>query len=92
MDDIDKKTIGVLIKKSEDYAKKSGLKLNANKKLVEVIVKGLLMNEKKYGAIYCPCRSVTGNKEDDKKIICPCIYHKDEIKEMGHCHCGLFIK
>ncbi len=92
MEEIPQEKSDALIKKSEEYAKKSGLKLNKNKKLLEAIIKGLLMNEKKNGAIYCPCRRLTGNKEEDKKIICPCIYHLDEIKEMGHCHCGLFTK
>jgi len=32
-----------------------------------------------------------GNKEDKKKI-CPCVWHKDEIREMGHCHCMLFMR
>ncbi|MCK4355114.1 hypothetical protein KAW43_02040 [Candidatus Parcubacteria bacterium] len=25
-------------------------------------------------------------------MVCPCIYHKREIKEDGHCHCFLFVK
>ncbi len=74
------------------YAESQGFKLNPNDKIVEGLCNGLLANEKKHGARYCPCRMVTGNKEVDKKIICPCIYHKDEINEMGHCHCNLFVK
>jgi len=81
-----------LLKISEDYAKKSGFKLNPDEKIVNVIIEGLLRNEKLKGELYCPCRRVTGNKEEDKKIICPCIYHKDEIKKDGHCHCLLFVK
>nr|WP_269850493.1 ferredoxin-thioredoxin reductase catalytic domain-containing protein [Methanosarcina horonobensis] len=27
-----------------------------------------------------------------KKIVCPCIYHKDEIEKDGNCHCELFFK
>jgi len=92
MEEISKEKIEALIRKSEEYAKKKGLKLNSNRKIVEAIVKGLLMNEKKYGAIYCPCRPVTGNAEEDRKIICPCVYHIDEIKKDGKCHCGLFVK
>jgi len=76
----------------EKYAKASGFRLNPDRKIVEMIVMGLLSNQEKYGARYCPCRIRTGKKEDDVKIICPCIYHKDEIKKMGHCHCGLFVR
>ena len=81
-----------LIKEYERYAKEIGFKLNPNKKIVEGVIKGLFEDEKNYGKKYCPCRRVTGNKEEDKKIICPCIYHKQEIKTQGHCHCQLFVK
>lgn len=81
-----------LIKKYEKYAKENGFKLNPNKKIVENIVKSLLLREEKFGQKYCPCRRVTNNKEEDKKIICPCIYHKEEIKKDEHCYCNLFVK
>ena len=74
------------------YAESQGFRLNPDEKVVEAICNGLLANQKKHGARYCPCRMVTRNKEEDKKIICPCIYHKDEIKRGGHCHCNLFVR
>ena len=76
----------------EKYAKSQGFKLNPDKKIVDTIIEGLLRNEKKHGFRYCPCRVLTLNKEKDKIIICPCIYHKDEIKRDGHCLCNLFVK
>lgn len=81
-----------LIKRSEEYAESKGLRLNPNRAIVEGIVKGLLTRKENFGEIYCPCRRMTGNKEEDKKIICPCIYHLDEIDKDGHCFCNLFIK
>ena len=81
-----------LIKEYREYAEKNGFRLNPNKKIVEQLIKGLLENEKKYGKRYCPCRRVTSDKEKNKKIVCPCVYHKDEIKKQGHCHCFLFVK
>ena len=81
-----------MIEGHERYAKQSGIKLNPDKKIVRAICLGLLANEQKHGARYCPCRIVTGDKEEDRKIICPCVYHKDEIEKMGHCHCRLFVK
>jgi len=77
---------------SDEYAKKSGFQLNPDKSAVERVVKGLLANEQKYGEKYCPCRRVSGDKEADKKNICPCVYHKDEIAKDGHCFCKLFVK
>jgi ferredoxin-thioredoxin reductase catalytic subunit len=79
-----------LYKKLKSYADSKNLKLNPNEKATEGIIRGLLRNKEFKGDIYCPCRTVTGNKEEDKKIVCPCIYHKQEIKDMGHCKCTLF--
>jgi thioredoxin len=76
----------------EEYAKNSGFKVNPDKETVGRLIKGLLNNEAKHGARYCPCRRVTGNKEEDKGKICPCLWHKEEIEKDGHCLCGLFIK
>jgi len=76
---------------SKRYAESQGFMLNPDEEIVTFIIQGLLRNEEKFGYRYCPCRAVTVDKEQDRKIICPCIYHKDEIKSMGHCNCGLFV-
>ncbi len=81
-----------IIKKYQRYADENGLKLNPDGKAVERLVKGLLANEKKYGARYCPCRRITGNLEEDRPKICPCQWHREEIEKDGHCFCGLFYK
>jgi len=81
-----------VIRKYEEYAKKNRFRLNPNRKVVEGVIKSLLEREKKFGARYCPCRRITGNPEEDKKIICPCAYHRLEIEKDGHCLCGLFVK
>jgi ferredoxin-thioredoxin reductase catalytic chain len=81
-----------ILRPYKEHADKSGFRLNPNDKIVDATMKGLLRNEGKFGARYCPCRRVTGNKEEDKKIICPCVYHKDEIAKDGHCHCMLFVR
>ena len=81
-----------LIKEYSDYAEKNGLHLNPDRTTVERIINGLLINEQQRGHRYCPCRRISGNEEEDKKKICPCAYHKDEIAEGGKCFCGLFVK
>ena len=81
-----------LIKKYDEYAKSNDFQLNPDRKIVERVINGLLANEKKYGAKYCPCRRVAGNKEEDSKKICACFWHKDEIKKDGHCLCNLYVK
>jgi len=81
-----------LINWSDNYAKQNGFKLNPDIQAVQRVVKGLLANEQKYGEKYCPCRRISGDKEADSKNICPCYYHKEEIKNDGHCFCKLFVK
>jgi ferredoxin-thioredoxin reductase catalytic chain len=73
------------------YAESHGFKLNPDEEAVNFVIKGLLENAARHGYRYCPCRVVTGDRQKDAKIICPCFYHKDEIESMGHCHCGLLV-
>lgn len=86
------KKIEEIIKNYEDYAQKNGFRLNQDRKVTEKLVAGLLANERRYGARYCPCRRVTGNKGEDQPKICPCQWHREEIERDGHCFCGLFVK
>jgi len=72
------------------YADSKGFKLNENEKALEGIINGLLRNKKFKGDIYCPCRIVTGDKEKDKEIACPCVFHRGEIELQGKCKCTLF--
>jgi len=81
-----------LIEAYEEYAKENGYKLNPNRMIVEGVIKGLMARKDEFGEQYCPCRKMSGDKEEDKKIICPCIYHEDEIEKDGHCFCNLFVK
>ncbi len=77
---------------TEKYADKAGYQLNPDKEGLDYVLDGLAARLEKFGKRYCPCRIVTGNEEEDKKIICPCIYHKEEIEGDGSCHCELFFK
>ena len=81
-----------ILEKSRQFAEKTGIRLNPDEKIAAGIIKGLLKNKEKHGELYCPCRRVTDSKEEDKKIICPCIYHQEEIRTQGYCHCRLFVK
>lgn len=84
--------VSELIERYQKYAEENGYKLNPNKKMVEVVIKGLLKREEKFGSRYCPCRQPTGDKGKDKKIICPCQFMQKEIGKDGRCFCGLFFK
>ena len=71
------------------YADSQGFVLNPEIDRLNLVIKGLHNNTVKHGAAYCPCRIRTGNPENDDNIICPCAFHKDEIKQQGFCHCYL---
>ncbi|MDR0362340.1 MAG: ferredoxin:thioredoxin reductase [Planctomycetota bacterium] len=58
--------------------------------VVDEILGAMIKRREKFGEYYCPCRVVSGDKERDAKIICPCVYHVEEIAERGFCHCRLF--
>jgi len=88
----EKEAVEKLIRKYEKHAEKNGFKLNPDRKIVEGLARGLLEREKKFGRKYCPCRRITGEEEKDKKIVCPCVFHQEEIREDGHCFCRLFVK
>ena len=77
---------------AEEYAKKNGWVLNPDKKILDTVIRGLVRNRKKFGEQYCPCRLRSGDDEKDRAIICPCIYHRDEIAKDGHCHCQLYFR
>lgn len=76
--------------KLQKYAVSKELKLNENENALEGIIAALLRNKKFKGEIYCPCRIVTGDKDKDKEIICPCVFHRGEIELQGKCKCTLF--
>jgi ferredoxin-thioredoxin reductase catalytic chain len=80
------------IEKSKKHAEENGFQLNPNEAVVNGLVTQMIKREEEFGEKYCPCRRITGDVEEDKKIICPCVYHKDEVQNDGHCHCFLFTK
>ena len=75
----------------ERVAEKRGWRVNPDRELVLEFARGLIQNKSQYGIATCPCRLVTGKKEVDRLIICPCVYAEDDIKEYGRCYCGLYL-
>jgi ferredoxin-thioredoxin reductase catalytic subunit len=72
-------------------AEASGYHLNPNPEFAKELVKGLLVNEKRYGYGSCPCRLAWGNKEEDLDIICPCDYRDPDLSEYDACYCALYV-
>lgn len=75
---------------AEKYAEHAGFKLNDNAEVLDMVLEGLARNKALHGKRYCPCRLLSGNPEEDKAKICPCKWHKEEIEQMGMCHCQLY--
>jgi ferredoxin-thioredoxin reductase catalytic chain len=75
------------------YANTHEFELNPHEPTLIREVDGLLENLQRYGYLICPCRmrDITGDLVRDKKISCPCAYHKREIKSVGYCKCELFV-
>lgn len=67
-------------------------KLNPDTDFVKMLIEGILQNRARYGLDTCPCRLFDGEKEDNKDIVCPCVYREDDLAEYGACYCALYVK
>ncbi len=72
-------------------AESGGYHLNPDVEFTKGLVKGLLVNEKRYGYCACPCRLASGNRYDDLDIICPCDYRDPDLTEYDACYCALYV-
>ncbi len=77
-----------MLKKSQEA---KGYYFNGDKNLVGDLLKGLLMNKARYGYMSCPCRLASGDYEQDRDIICPCLYRGPDVREYGSCYCSLYV-
>lgn len=80
-----------LLKNLDKNAEEHGYHLNPDTDFVRDLMRGLLVNEKRYGYLACPCRLATGRKEKDLDIICPCDYRDPDLSEYGQCYCALYV-
>lgn len=78
-------------RKIEGDAEESGYHLNPDIPFTRNLVRGLLVNQMRYGYPACPCRLATGTKENDLDIICPCDYRDPDLDEYGACYCALYV-
>ena len=83
--------VDALYAKLRKEAEPGNYHLNPDIEFTRELVKGLLVNEKRYGYGACPCRLASGKKEEDLDIICPCDYRDADVDEFGSCYCGLYV-
>jgi ferredoxin-thioredoxin reductase catalytic subunit len=72
-------------------AESVGYNLNPDVEVTKELVKGLLINQKRYGYPACPCRLASGKKEVDLDIICPCDYRDPDLSDYNTCYCSLYV-
>src|SRR4030043_938204 len=72
-------------------AESGGYHLNQDVNFTKDLIRGLLVNEGRYGYWACPCRLASGIKDDDLDIICPCDYRDPDLTEHGSCYCALYV-
>ena len=80
-----------LYQRLKNEAEASGYHLNTDVAFTKDLVKGLLVNEKRYGYPACPCRLAAGEKAQDLDVICPCDYRDPDLNQYDCCYCALYI-
>ncbi len=90
-EEISAEAIGKLYERLKRDASAGGYNLNPDVQFTKELVRGMLVNEKRYGYWACPCRLASGDKEEDLDIICPCDYRDPDLNEYGACYCSLYV-
>jgi ferredoxin-thioredoxin reductase catalytic subunit len=78
-------SVDKLYERLNKEAEANGYHLNPDVKFTKELVKGLLVNEIRYGYWNCPCRLASGDKSRDLDIICPCDYRDADVMDYGTC-------
>lgn len=93
---VSEEEIDAFIEYSKKHAKEKGWILNPNQEKVRNVVRLTLLNKKKKGVRYCPCKpSMEGvQREIDGEMVyvseCPCPDAPKEVEEDGKCCCNLY--
>lgn len=90
-DAITRNPVDALYERLDREAEASGYHLNPDVEFTKDLVRGLLVNEKRYGYWACPCRLADGDKQKDLDIVCPCDYRDPDLLDWGACYCALYV-
>lgn len=85
------KEIDERFRKLDTEAESGGYHLNPDLTFVQGLIRGMIVNEQRYGYPSCPCRLATGNRVSDLDIICPCDYRDPDLDQFGGCYCALYV-
>lgn len=77
----------------EAFTEGNDFMLNPDSKHIDMIMEGVLKNEKKHGLKLCPCRLGDGTPGKELELLCPCNFKTHQTwASKGRCFCGLFVK
>ncbi len=85
---MDTQSLYEMLKKSQEP---KGYFFNDDKERVLELLNALLENKERYGYMVCPCRLASEDREQDRDIICPCVYREADVAEFGSCYCNLYV-
>ena len=80
-----------LYEKLKPLQEAKGFFFNKDRARVFDLLEALLINKARYGYMGCPCRLVSGDRNKDRDIICPCEYRTPDVAEFGSCYCNLYV-
>jgi len=89
--EVTEKEVQERYEKLDREAEAAGYHLNPDEEMTRQLIRGILVNEKRYGYGACPCRLAADDRETDLDIICPCDYRDADLNEYGNCYCGLYV-
>jgi ferredoxin-thioredoxin reductase catalytic chain len=82
---------GELYEKLKKVQEAKGYYFCNDRERVMELLEALLVNKDRYGYMVCPCRLASGNRDNDRDIICPCEYREPDVAEFGSCYCNLYV-
>ncbi len=69
-----------------------GYKFSPDEELVDFLLEQEVLLEQKHGIPFCPCQGLTKSREENMKIVCPCIpFHRKHFDTMKCCWCMLYV-
>jgi ferredoxin-thioredoxin reductase catalytic subunit len=91
MDGITPEEIDLIYEQLKKETEAGGYHLNPDVSFTKELIKGLLVNEKRYGYWACPCRLASCNRNEDLDIICPCDYRDADLTDYNACYGALYV-
>jgi ferredoxin-thioredoxin reductase catalytic subunit len=82
---------GELYQKLKKVQEPKGSYFSSDRERVIELLEALLVNKARYGYMVCPCRLASGDRVNDRDIICPCEYREPDVAEFGSCYCNLYV-